>query len=56
MQIKPQSCRYYVQWATVCFQVRDSETQRAVGFHKSEREAVAYARRLETVKDPSDDR
>lgn len=33
--------RFYAQWATVCWQVRDSETHRAVAFYKSEAQAKA---------------
>ncbi len=27
--------RFYIQWATVCWQVRDREVHEAVGWHKS---------------------
>lgn len=36
--------RFYIQWATVCWQVRDRETQQAVAWHKSEQKAKSDAR------------
>ena len=31
--------RFYVQWATVCWQVRDRDTHEAVAFHKQQADA-----------------
>lgn len=46
--------RFYIQWATVCWQVRDRETQQAVAFHKTESKAKADARVRNSWKDSPD--